>query len=321
MLDRADRIAYQWGTVSRSAPLEPGSNTRVSLVGLGHMGVPIAERILEAGYPLTVFNRTTAKMQPLLDRGARAAGGLPELLAESDICVSSLSDDAALGAVATPLLSGARPGTVLIDTSTVSVAASARVAAAAAEAGVLYLRAPVSGNPVVVRSGNLTVIVSGPAEGFERARDLIAAIGPNIFYVGSADEARIVKLVLQVMIAGTAQLMAESLVLGETAGVDRARLLEVMGNSAVGSPFVKYKTDPLLRDDYNATFTTSMMKKDVDIVLELAAERAAPLPLTEKVAELLEATIEGGYADVDFIALFLECRKTAGLGVVEPAPQ
>jgi 3-hydroxyisobutyrate dehydrogenase-like beta-hydroxyacid dehydrogenase len=303
--------------VSSPAPLGPGAGTRVSLAGAGHMGLPIGERILEAGYPLTVFNRTPEKLQPLLDRGAHAAGGLGELLAESDICVSSLSDDAALEAVTTAALAGARPGTILIETSTVSVAASARVAAAAAKAGVLYLRAPVSGNPFVVRSGNLTLIVSGPAEGFEQARDLIAAIGPNVFYVGEADEARIVKLVLQVMIAGTTQLMAESLVLGEAAGVDRAKLLEVMGNSAVGSPFVKYKTEPLLRDDYSATFTTSMMNKDVGIVLELAGERAASLPVTEKVADLLEATIEGGQGDLDLMALYLQCRQAAGLAPLE----
>lgn len=290
---------------------------RVSLVGVGHMGLPIAERVLDAGYPLTVFNRTPAKLQPLLDRGADAADGPEELLAESDICISSLSDDAALESVTTAVLQGARPGTILIETSTVSVAASARVATAAAEAGVLYLRAPVSGNPFVVRSGNLTVIVSGPPEGFERARDLIAAIGPNIFYVGAEDEARIVKLVLQVMIAGTTQLMAEALVLGEAAGVERGRVLEVMGNSAVGSPFVKYKTEPLLRDDYSATFTTSMMKKDIDIVLGLAAERAVPLPLTENVTGLLEATIDGGYGELDLMALYLQCRKAAGLDALE----
>ena len=299
------------------ASLEPGAGARVALVGVGHMGLPIGERLLEAGYPLIVFNRTPAKLQPLLDRGAQAAGGVEELLADAEVCISSLSDDAALAAVATTLLRGARPGTILIETSTVSVAASARVAALAADAGVLYLRAPVSGNPFVVRSGNLTLIVSGPADGFERAKDLIAAIGPNVYYVGESDEARIVKLVLQVMIAGTTQLMAESLVLGETAGVDRAKLLEVMGNSAVGSPFVKYKTEPLLRNDYSATFTTAMMSKDVGIVLGLAGERAASLPLTERVADLLEATIAGGHGDLDLMALYLECRHAAGLAPLE----
>ena len=302
--------------MSRTAPFESG----VSLVGVGHMGLPIGERILEAGYPLAVFNRTPEKMQPLLDRGARAAGGLTELLAETDVCFSSLSDDAALEAVlAGPdgVLSGARPGTILVDTSTVSAAASSRVAAAAENAGVLYLRAPVSGNPGVVRSGNLTLIVSGPADGFERARDLIAAIGPNVYYVGSGEEARVTKLVLQVMIAGTAELMAESLVLGEAAGVSREKLLEVMGNSAVGSPFVKYKTEPLLRDDYAATFTTSMMKKDVDLVLELAGDNSVPLPVTDALQGLLAAAIEAGYGDVDLMALYLQSRRRAGLDVVE----
>jgi 3-hydroxyisobutyrate dehydrogenase-like beta-hydroxyacid dehydrogenase len=284
------------------------------------MGLPIGERILEAGYPLAVYNRTAEKLQPLLDRGAEALGGLADALADADVCFSSLSDDAALeAALAGPggVLSGARPGTILVDTSTVSAAASARVGEAADDAGVSYLRAPVSGNPGVVRSGNLTMIVSGPAEGFERARELIAAVGPNIYYVGSAEEARVTKLVLQVMIAGTTELMAESLVLGEAAGVSREKLLEVMGNSAVGSPFVKYKTEPLLRDDYAATFTTSMMKKDVDLVLELAGDSSVPLPVTDALQSLLAEAIDAGYGDVDLMALYLQSRRRAGLDVTE----
>jgi 3-hydroxyisobutyrate dehydrogenase-like beta-hydroxyacid dehydrogenase len=285
----------------------------VSLVGVGHMGLAIAERVLAAGYPLSVFNRTPEKLAPLLESGATAATGISSLLRDADICVSSLSDDAALETVTAQIFEGAKPGTVLLETSTVSVAASERVAEAARDAGVLYLRAPVSGNPFVARSGNLTVIVSGPPEGFDRARDLITAIGPNVYYVGGADEARVVKLALQVVIAGTTQLMAEAIVLGESAGVDRARLLEVMGNSAVGSPFVKYKTDPLLRDDYSPTFTAEMMNKDVALVLELAEERGVPLPVTSRVADLIETTIGGGMRELDLMALYLQCREDAGL--------
>jgi 3-hydroxyisobutyrate dehydrogenase len=142
------------------------------------MGVPIAERLLAAGYQLTVFNRTVEKTAPLVELGAQRAGALSDLLADADVCISVVSDDAALEAVtagADGVLSAARRGSVLIDMSTVSAAASARVAEVADRAGVVYLRAPVSGNPGVVRAGNLTVIVSGPEEGFESVKEVIAA--------------------------------------------------------------------------------------------------------------------------------------------------
>jgi 3-hydroxyisobutyrate dehydrogenase-like beta-hydroxyacid dehydrogenase len=114
-----------------------------------------------------------------------------------------------------------------------------------------------------------------------------------------------VKLALQVMIGGTAELLAEAILVGDAGGVDRAKLLEVMGASAVGSPFLKYKTEPLLRDDYTATFTTSMMRKDVGLILALAAEGGASLPLTGDLETLLDDAIEGGYGDLDFMALLL----------------
>jgi 3-hydroxyisobutyrate dehydrogenase-like beta-hydroxyacid dehydrogenase len=281
---------------------------RVSLVGLGQMGVPMAERLLAAGYPLTVFNRTVEKTAPLVEQGALLAHALSELLADADICISVVSDDVALEAVAAGpdgVLSNAAPGSVFVDMSTVSVAASARVAEAADRAGVLYLRAPVSGNPGVVRAGNLTVIVSGPQAGLDAAHDVLAAIGPNVLSVGDAEQARVVKLALQVMIGGTAELLAEAVVLGESAGVERGKLLEVIGASAVGSPFVKYKTEPLLRDDYSATFTTSMMMKDVGLVLGLASESGVTLPLSSRLEGLLDETIEAGHGELDFMALLL----------------
>ncbi len=288
---------------------------KVALVGLGRMGAPIAERVLSAGHELTVYNRSPGKADDLLARGAALGKSPKDLLGASDVCITVVSDDAALEAVTLSnggILAGARPGTVLVDMSTVSVAASSRVAAAADEAGVGYLRAPVSGNPGVVRAGNLTIIVSGPSEPFERIEPLLKTIGPNVHYVGDADQARVVKLALQVMIGGTAELMAEALLLGEAGGVSREKLLEVMGNSAVGSPFVKYKTGPLLRDDYSATFTTAMMKKDLGLVLGFADETGVRLPMTSELEGLLDEAIEAGYADLDFMALFLALRERAG---------
>ena len=200
--------------------------TRVAVVGLGKMGLAIAERILAAGFPLAVHNRTPGREADLVEAGATVLGSAAGALHVADVCVTMLADDDALEAVvlgADGIVSGARSGTMLIDMSTVSVAASEKVAVAAEAAGVSFLRAPVSGNPVVVRSGNLTIIVSGSRETAEAADGLLHAIGPTVFYVGEGERARVMKLVLAVLIGGTAELLAEGLVLGEAAGIDRER--------------------------------------------------------------------------------------------------
>ena len=285
--------------------------TRVAVVGLGKMGLPIAERLLDAAYALVVFNRTVAKADPLVERGADRLPAAAAALDAADVCVTMLADDAAVEATAAAILLGARRGTTLVDMSTVSVASSERVARRAAEAGVEYLRAPVSGNPGVVRAGALTIVVSGPETVAQELDPVLRAIGPNVYYVGEGEAARVAKLSLQVLIGGTAELLAEALVLGEKAGLDRAKLLEVVGASVVGSPFVKYKIEPLLRDDYSATFTTAMMLKDVELVLDLAGTHDLTLPLTADLRELLAEAAKTELADVDFMALYLQLARAS----------
>jgi 3-hydroxyisobutyrate dehydrogenase-like beta-hydroxyacid dehydrogenase len=280
----------------------------VGLIGLGNMGTAIAERVLEAGHPLVVQNRSLEKAAPYVDRGATLADTPTELAEEVDVVLTSLADDEAFEHVAEKVLAAAHPASVLVDLSTVSPAVSARVASLADEASVDYLRAPVSGNPSVVRAGNLTLIVSGPREALDRVEPVLRAIGPAIHYVGDAEQARVVKLAINLMIAGLAELMSEALVLGEMSGVSREALLEVMGSSAVGAPFVKYKTEPLLADDFSATFTTALMEKDIDLVLDAARQSEVELPLAQHLKALLRAAVEAGYADDDFMALYLHLR-------------
>jgi 3-hydroxyisobutyrate dehydrogenase-like beta-hydroxyacid dehydrogenase len=281
------------------------------LIGLGNMGSAFAERLLDAGYDLVVHNRSREKTEPLAARGAVVAEQAADLAAAVDIVLTSLSDDDAFESVAATVLAAARPGTVLVDLSTVSPDASARVAALAERTSILYLRAPVSGNPSVVQAGNLVFIVSGAPAAFERAESVLRAIGPTIHRVGDAEEARVVKLAINLVIAGLAQLMSEALVLGEASGVSRAALLEAMGGSAAGAPFVKYKTEPLLRDDYSATFTTNLMEKDIDLVLEAAEAGGVRLPLAGELKALLRSAIEAGYGHDDFMALFLHLRSVS----------
>ena len=283
----------------------------MGLIGLGNMGSAFAERLLDAGYDLVVHNRSRGRAAPLVARGATEAGSPAELAAAVDVVLTSLPDDGVLESVAAAVVAAARPGTVLADLSTVSPGASARVAAAAEDAAVLYLRAPVSGNPTVVRAGNLSFIVSGPTDALERTEPVLRAIGRTIHYVGDAEQARIVKLAINLVIAGLAQLMAEALVLGEASGVSRGVLLETMADSAAGAPFVKYKTEPLLRDDYTATFTTSLMEKDIDLVLEAAEAGGIGLPLANEIKGILRSAIEAGFGGVDLMALFPHLQGTS----------
>ena len=175
------------------------------------------------------------------------------------------------------------------------------------------LRAPVSGNPSVVEAGNLGIMVSGDEEVFARTEGLLRDIGPNVFYVGPGEEARVLKLALNLMIAGNAQLIAEALVLGEANGLDRAKMLEVMGASAAGSPFVKYKSAALVQDDYTATFTGHAMWKDLAMALAAAHDAGAPLPVTATIQQLVEGCIGSGWGELDLMALLPRLRREAGL--------
>jgi 3-hydroxyisobutyrate dehydrogenase-like beta-hydroxyacid dehydrogenase len=288
---------------------------RVAVLGLGRMGIPISERLEGAGHELSVWNRSPGPTQAYKDRGIRVLGRPSEAWEHADVCITMLADGPALEAVALGkdgLLAGEGDG-VLVDMSTVGTDSSSRVAEECERRGVSFLRAPVSGNPSVVAAGNLGIIVSGPKDAFDRLGETLRDIGPNLFYVGAGEESRIVKLALNVMIGGTAQLMAEALVLAEKYGIDRAAMLEVIGGTAMGSPFVKYKTDALVADDYSSTFTASLLYKDLALALEAAHDVGAPLPVAAVTQQLVEACIATGMGDADFTALLPHLRREAGL--------
>jgi 3-hydroxyisobutyrate dehydrogenase-like beta-hydroxyacid dehydrogenase len=286
---------------------------QVAVLGLGKMGEQIAQRLLDAGHELCVWNRTADRASGLAAAGARVLSSPREACEAAEVCVTMVLDDRALVDVTNELFAEPREGAVLVDMSTVSPAASRQVADAAVAAGVVYLRAPVSGNPSVVAAGNLGIMVSGDEEVFGRTEALLRDIGPNVFYVGPGEEARVLKLALNLMIAGNAQLIAEALVLGEANGLDRAKMLEVMGASAAGSPFVKYKSAALVQDDYTATFTGYAMWKDLTMALAAAHDASAPLPVTATIQQLVEGCIGSGWGELDLMALLPRLRREAGL--------
>ena len=279
------------------------------------MGAPIARRLEAAGHELSVWNRSPAAAAEFAERGIPVLAAPAEALQRADVCILMLADPAALEAVAlgpNGVLANADGGT-LIDMSTVSPEVSATVAAEAEQQGVAFLRSPVSGNPAVVEAGNLAIIVSGPRVTFDELTPLFLDIGPKLFYVGADEQARIVKLALNLMILGTTQLLAEALVLSEQWGVDRREMLEVMGGSAIGSPFVKYKTDALVADNYTSTFTTELAAKDLTLALAAGDARGVPLEVTALTLELMRDCVAAGMGGDDMTALLPNLRRKAGL--------
>lgn len=289
----------------------------VSVLGLGRMGSAIAERLIIAGHQVSVWNRSTGKAAGLVAMGALELDAPDEAWSRSDVCITMVADSQALADLALSPEGGlartaAGTGKALIDMSTVSEKVSREVAAAAASSGVRYLRAPVSGNPGVVRAGNLTIVASGEEADFTSSEDLLLDIGPHVFYAGAGDAARVIKLALNLMVAGTAELLAECIALAEAHDVQRDTLLEIVGASAVASPLVKYKIGPLLADDYESTFSSRLMRKDLDLALESAAEGGVPLPVTAVVQQLLQACISTGLGELDFMSLLIRLQREAG---------
>jgi 3-hydroxyisobutyrate dehydrogenase-like beta-hydroxyacid dehydrogenase len=236
-----------------------------------------------------------------------------EALQRAPVVITMLSDDAAVKAVTLGpdgVTSGASGGT-LIEMSTISPRSSSEIANACREAGIAYLRAPVSGNPAVVAAGNLGIIVSGPESEFQRLSGVLGEIGPNLFYVGADEQARVVKLALNLMLGGTTQLLAEALVLTQKYGLDRAKMLEVIAGSAIGSPYVRYKTQPLIDEDFSSTFTARLLHKDLTMALDAAHEVSVPLTLTAATQQLVEGCIDAGMGDLDLSALVPRLEREA----------
>jgi 3-hydroxyisobutyrate dehydrogenase-like beta-hydroxyacid dehydrogenase len=289
---------------------------RIGVVGLGLMGEPIARRLLDAGHELTVFNRTRSKADRLAASGVLVAASPAEVWLSADACITVMADDDAFRAVTLGergLLSADARDRVLVDMSTVSVDISREVAERAEGTGIAYLRAPVTGNPSVVEAGNLGIMVSGSEPVLRELEPVLRDIGPNLFYLGPGEEARVMKLALNLIVAGTTELLAEALVLGEASGLERAAMLEVMGASAVGSPYVKYKTAALVADDYSTTFTVALMSKDLALALETADRAGVPLPAAALVQQLYQACISSGLGELDLTALVPRLRREAGL--------
>lgn len=272
------------------------------------MGSAIAGRLLAAGHDLWVYNRTPEKASRLLAEGARWADHPAALAEQVELAISMVADDAALQDVALGergVLTAEHPPPTYVDMSTVSVNVSTRVAEVAEVRSVDYLRAPVTGSTVLAHEGSVGILVSGPRAALEKYDDVFSVIGKSVFHLGEAEEARVMKLALNIVVANTVMSLSEALVLGERCGLDWQRMLDVFSDSAVGSPLMRYKAAQLSSRDFSPAFTASMMSKDLGLALDLAHQAGSPAPATAVCRELLQATVGSGWGDHDFASTIL----------------
>jgi 3-hydroxyisobutyrate dehydrogenase len=291
---------------------------RLGWVGAGRMGLALASRLLDAGCDLAVYNRTRSKCDPLAERGAKVVD-TPADLSDRDIVFTIVAGPDDFQQVVTGpdgVLSGSQGRTpdVVVDATTVSAEASAKVRAEAETRGTALLAAPVSGNPKVVKAGRLTMVTSGPKHAHLAALPYLNVLaGGGVTYVGEGERARLVKVCHNLMLGIIAQSMAEVLVLGEKGGIPRAAMMEFLNNSVLGSMFTRYKTPAYVNLDFSPTFTPPLLLKDFDLGHEAARELGVPMPVASAAQQVVQALIGHGYTDVDFASLIELEAKASGL--------
>jgi 3-hydroxyisobutyrate dehydrogenase len=293
----------------------------VGWIGTGRMGFQLAARLLNAGYDMSVYNRTRAKAEPLAEKGAKVVDR-PADLANREIVFVMVAADKDLEAVISGeggLLSGAGPDVpkVIVDSSTVSPGVSAKIRAVAAASGSAFLAAPVSGNPKVIAAGKLTVAASGPREAFDAAEPLLSVFGRGVTYVGEGETARLVKIAHNVFLGVVIQSLTEITTLVERGGVSRAAFLQFLNDSVMGSAFSRYKSPALVNLDFHPSFTSVLLRKDLQLGLSAGLDLGVPMPLAAATDMLLAQAIGAGYTEQDFATLLLEQARRSGY-VPEP---
>ena len=289
-------------------------------IGVGRMGAALVPRLLEADRDVSVYNRTRSRAEPLEASGATLVASAAAL-ADRDIVFTMVTGDEALKAVTIGpdgVLSREDVAPALIvDSSTVSAAASEEVRRGARERGSMLLVAPVSGNPDAIRAGNLAVVASGPEAAMSRAEPHLQLFGSSVTYVGEGDTARLVKICHNLILLTLTASIGEVLVLAEQAGVSRADFLAFLSSSVLGSTFTRYKTRAFAELDFSPTATTELLAKDADLGLNAARELGVELPLVEQVRELLAATVDAGFGESDFAAMIEVQAKASGVELEE----
>jgi 3-hydroxyisobutyrate dehydrogenase len=266
--------------------------TMLGWIGTGRMGYPMAERLLEAGHPLRVWNRTRATAEPLSALGATLSDGPPDLVAV-DILFTMVSTGKDLEQVlfgTGGVAAGDGIPRIVVDCSSIGVDQGEAIRARLAERGAAMIAAPVSGNALCVRAGKLSAVCSGPKAAFREARPLIETFAAHgAAYVGEGELARFCKIAHNVLLGVTFQSLAEITILADKAGVPRHAFLEFINDSVMGSVFTRYKSHALVNLDWTTTFTPELLRKDLDLGLQAARALEVPMPVAAATREALQA--------------------------------
>jgi len=283
---------------------------RVAIVGAGRMGSAMAVRLRDAGHDVVVYNRTRSRAE---QTGAAVADSPQEAAAQADVVIVSLADDAAVKAVYSELVTGLRPGTVVLETSTIHPDTVRGVAPLVGQHSAALLDAPVSGSVPVVQRGELTFMVGGDAAALERARPVIDTLGTRVFHLGEIGTGAVMKLAVNVVIQALNQAVSEALVLAEKAGVPRALAYDVFAASAVAAPFVHYKREAFVNPDQApAAFILDLVAKDMDLADSLARGVGARMDQLAANRRVVAEAIAAGLGGHDMSALAVLLRGQGG---------
>jgi 3-hydroxyisobutyrate dehydrogenase len=297
---------------------------KIGWIGAGRMGAPMAERLLKAGHDVTVWNRTRAKAEPLAALGGKIAGKLSEL-ADCDVVFSIVSEGKDLDEVyfgKDGVLSGGKTPKMVVDCSTIAVEESADFRKRIMERGADYICAPVSGNAKVIKAGKLSTVISGPEATCKAVTPLLEIVAPQgVAYVGDGELARVCKIAHNVMLGVVIENLIEITLLVNKMGVPRHAFLQFLNNGVMGSMFTRYKSPALVNLDWTTTFTPELLRKDLELGLDLAREIDVPMPITAATREVLQthfgaATLQKNpeeYLQKDFAALLETMALAAGM--------
>ncbi len=296
---------------------------RVGFIGLGIMGSGMTHNLLRASVDLTVYNRSPERMQPLANAGAATAANPAALAAAVDvvfICVSDTPDVEQVLFGEEGVLQGAKSGSLVVDMSTISPAATRQFADRLAEGGVAMIDAPVSGGSEGAAKGTLSIMVGGEAADVERARPYLEAMGSTITHLGPVGSGQSCKLVNQILVVGNMLATAEALVFAEASGLDLERTVEAVAGGAAGSWMLANRGPQAIRRDWRPGFTIDLQQKDLRLVLEAADQTGAPVLATSTIFQLYRTLQREGLGAEGNHALIKALERLSGIEVGEPRP-
>lgn len=288
---------------------------KLGFIGTGIMGRPMAFNLIKAGHELFTWGRRFDTVEPLLVAGATGKGTPAEVAASADICFTVVGGTADVEQVILGergLIHGARPGSVIVDMSTISPSATRRLAAQLAERHVAMLDAPVSGGQAGATQGTLSIMVGGKADVFERVKPLFEILGKHIVHVGDHGAGQVVKACNQIVVSLTLEGVAEAILLARANAVDPHKMREALLGGYAGSKILEVHGQRMLEANYKAGFKVKLHHKDMGIVLDNAREHHSPIPGTEVVARHIASLLETGEGELDSSALMLALERLAG---------